>query len=348
MSGDESLGLAQILLGLLLFTVGIPALIIEIRVEEPLRRLLHQRTRQGPIVRLGVITLSAVGALILLTGVEVNPIAHMLLKVLVILLIALFVQAWLYIYRNVRINLVIDGLVQALLAKRDFRDPDLEDLITFGEHLRGSEKDHVIRAIGALSADIQQARDYYDGTQLEHLLRGLQRVVERGGTPAHHRSALAVVTKVWGQLVQQNLVDDHDADVLREVVRTLGSVAVSPQMGSMPLRWMSSIPYVLDVPYSIGATAVRAGAYTIAVDALSRLSWTAEAAKSLPPELIALIAHFQGAGPSAGRTARDFLDRLKYSAHDVRVAAETAAEEFRVKADYATADAIGAFLESYR
>src|ERR1700704_4334444 len=97
MPSDESLVLAQILLGLLLFTVGIPALIIEARVEEPLRRLLPKNFRPGPIIRLGVLTLFLVAVLIMLAGVNVGIVAETLLKVVVILLIAQFVWAWHYI-----------------------------------------------------------------------------------------------------------------------------------------------------------------------------------------------------------------------------------------------------------
>jgi hypothetical protein len=156
-----------------------------------------------------------------------------------------------------------------------------------------------------------------------------------------------VVSKCWQPLVQKNLVDDSDARVLREVAWVLGSLAVSPLMGSMPQRWMSAIPYVVDVPYHIGVTAVAAKQYTIAIEALSRLSWTAEAQKSLPSQLIALVAHFHAAGPSAGRTAREFLDKLHRTPDAIRSAAENASAEFTRNCDYSTADAIGIFLGTY-
>jgi hypothetical protein len=338
--------LAQILITLLLFTVGIPALIIE-GVEAPLRRLLQKRIRPIPIIRLGVLTLIVVALLITFAGVNISLVVETLLKIVVILLIAQFVWAWGYIYRNVAIDSVINRLVEDIKMDGKINDDELEVLNAFGENLKGGEKDHVINVIGDLCGQVQQLPGY-DGTQLKELLRGMQRVVVSNGTMTHHQSAHRVITKCWKLLVQKNLVEDADATLLKEVAGVLGSLAVSSLLGSMPQRWMSSIPYVLDVPYEVGVTAIRAQQYPIAIEALARISWTAEAQHTLPPQMIALVAHFDGAGPSAGRTAREFLDKLGHSPDAIRAAAVSAASWFAGEGDYATADAIGTFLEAYR
>lgn len=347
MPSDESLVLAQILLGLLLFTVGIPALIVEVRVEEPLRRLLHKRIRLKPIIRLGIFTLLVVAVLILLSGVDLGAFIEILLKIVVIFVVGQFARVWVYIYKNVSVDRVIDRLVRDITAKRKINDPELDELIRFGEHLKGGEKDRVIRVIGDLCGRVQNSSDY-NGTQLKELLRGLQRVVVVNGMLAHHQSAYVVVEKCWQLLVPKKLVDDWDGRVLREVAGVLGSLAVSPLLGSMPQRWMSAIPYVVDVPYQVGMAAIVATEYRIAIEALSRISGTAEAKNTLPPQLIALVARFHAAGPSAGRTAREFLDKLDRTPAAIREATESASVEFTRNCDYATADAIGTFLETYQ
>src|SRR2546423_1620877 len=105
MPHDEALGLAQVLLGLLLFTVGIPALLIEIRAGESLRRLLHKRIRPTPMLVLGIATLTLVVALIVASGQDLGSGVEKLLRSLSAAVIALFAVVWFYIYMNVRIGL---------------------------------------------------------------------------------------------------------------------------------------------------------------------------------------------------------------------------------------------------
>lgn len=350
MPPDEALGLAQILLGLLLFTVGIPALIIEVRVEEPLRRVLHKRIRPGPMIALGACSLSADIVLILVSSAPVPVLVQTLLKGVAGILICLFAWSWVYIYKNVRIELVIRNVVSDLHRqiheKGSAADPDLADLLLFGEHLAGGEKNTVIKEVERLCQAIQNV-PRYSGTQLEELVRGLQRIVSRNGTLEHHRSAHTVVRKCWNVLVQRGLTGDQDARVLKEVAAVLGALAVSQHMEATALRWMSTIPGVVDVPHRIGAAAVHVGHFPVAIEALDRLSRIAAAQRALPKEFIALAAHFTAAGPSAARTAQEFTARLGYSLEAIRAAAENAAAEFRETGDYTTADAIEAVLAQY-
>lgn len=346
---DEALGFAQILLGLLLFTLGIPALIIEFTVEESLRQVLHKRIRPGSMLVLMILTLAVVIAMIFLAGrdsirIEIETLA----KSLTAAMVMGFALVWIFIYRNVRISLVVDrirhNMNRSLQADGTFSEDDLDDLLTLGENLRGGEKNAVIRAIGELCGDVQ-LRPGYRGMELEDLIRGLQRVVEANGSDEHHRTALRIITDRWREL-DQRYRHDRDSTVLIDAACTLGERAVGERSESVALRWLSAIPGVVNVPYRVGTAAVQRKRYSIAIDALSRLASVADRQSRLPRELIALVAYFFDVGPSAARAARDFIEGLRYSGNDIRMAGENAAGEFREIGDFAAADAIGRYLES--
>lgn len=346
MSHDEALGFAQILLILL----GIPALIIEVSTEAHVRYVFYKRFHRWPIV-LTVITLLVVIGLILLSGTgnpgdPVETLARYLTTVIVVGFAAFWIRM---MSLNVRTMLVKDISAEMHASLRrtgTITNADLEDLVTLGEHLAGEEKEAVISAVGKLSARVQE-RDRYDGTELEGLIRGLQQTVENGSGDEHHRAALKIVGDRWRTLVQREFRKEHDAAVLVAAACAMGEVAVARCSEAVVLRWLSTIPNVVELPYLVGAAAVRAGQFRIAIDALSRLAVIADAEKRLPRELIALVAYFSDKGPSAGSAARAFIEHLGYFAMEVRVAAGDAAEEFKSIADYAAADAIGRFLERY-
>jgi len=214
---DETLGLAQILLALLLFTVGIPALIIEIRVDESLRRLLHKRMHPVPLLVLGSVTLSIVLALFLVTGQAVSLSTERLLRLLSAGVIVLFAAVWYYIYNNLRISAVVREVVDHMKARLNhdgtISSPDLSDLLTAGENLEGHEKTEILVAVGEL-IQLAQHRHEYSGTRLEALIRGLPRIVERNGSIEHHNAAMRVVTQSWTELVTKKLKNEKDADFI--------------------------------------------------------------------------------------------------------------------------------------
>lgn len=354
MARDEALGLAQILLGLLLFTVGIlPTVMVQLNIEGPVKRIFHRRIRTIPMLGVGVLALGLVLAIIVIpseSAVFKAAFMRHAIRGLTSATIVIFVLMWYHIYSHVTIRFVVTditrNITRSLRVHSRISDTDIDDLLNLGESLRGTEKDAVIETIGSICKRVQQRSDY-SGTQLGDLLRGLQSVVIRNGTMDHHRKALPVIGKVWQSLVQRGFTADQDAKVLREVAASLGREAVSQRFGSTALRWMSSIPHVVDVPYQIGIVAIQAGQFSAAIEALSRLSWIAEAEGAVPKELIGMYAHFHASGRSASRTVHDFIDRLGLSAAEVRAAAGVAAADFEDGGDYPTADAIGSFLDGY-
>jgi hypothetical protein len=76
MSHEEALGIAQILLTLLVFALGIPALVIEATAEERIRYLLHKRAPHLPMMLLMVLALAAVGGLVWFSGLTDSPVTH--------------------------------------------------------------------------------------------------------------------------------------------------------------------------------------------------------------------------------------------------------------------------------
>lgn len=355
MPRDEALPLAQILVGLLLFTMGVPAVIVETRVDESLRRILHKRIRPVPMLVLGIFTMALIVILIALSGENVEPTTESLIRSLSAADITLFAGVWFYIYMNVRISLVIGNVVRDMKKKLKregvISNPDLADLLTLGENLRGSEKNEVIRAVGQLIHAVQNRKEY-NGSRLKALVRGLPRIVEMNGTIEHHNSARRVIEGSWQTILKLDLFKDNDADFIKNAACELGSLAVTRQLESVALRWISTFPWdldvplVIEVPYRIGAAAIGQGQGSVAVAALSRMKLIAGVREQLPKELIALVAHFHAAGPAAAQTARHFIDKLKRSPEEVRMAAGKAAHDFREDGDYATADAIESFRQS--
>lgn len=352
MSHEEALGLAQILLGLLLFTLGIPVLIIEISAQgNDVRHLLHKRFRGWPR-QLTFLTLLVVGYLIIRSGHGDGGLEEWIAKALIVLIVLGFVAVWIrMITMNMRTSLVGDISKQMEIALDETgspKDADLEDLVVLGEHLSGEEKTAVLTAIGTL-CQAAQSRSDYEGTELEGLVRGLLRVIEKNGTDQHHGGAIQIITDCWRGLIlkdsygniQRDFRDDHDGDVILETACSLAEAAVASRSESVGLRWLSTIPDVVELPYRIGIAAIPRYRFRIVIAAFNSLALLAETGKPLPRELIALIAHCEDAGPSAKGMARGFLERLGYFAMEVGESARNAAEDFRSDADYVTADAIG-------
>src|SRR3954468_15905660 len=201
MARDEVLGLAQILLGLLLFTVGIlPTLLVHLNVEEPIQRIFLKRIRTRSMFAMGLYALALVVVMVVIPGGKVIVSAlwtQSVVRGLAAVCIIVFVWMWYHIYKHVTVQFVVTNIAESITRSVKYRgvlrDSDVDDMLRLGEILRGVEKDDVIVAIARIACCIQD-RPGYNGTQLQELLRGLQRVVVRNGTMSHHQSAHSVVS----------------------------------------------------------------------------------------------------------------------------------------------------------
>lgn len=364
MSHEEALGLAQILLALLVFALGIPALVLEATAEERVRHLVHRRVPQVPMMALMAVTLAIVGGLIWYSGARPDQLfwfesysLEKTAKALTICLLIVFSLFWLFMLkvdiRSLIVWFLSVGLWMQFVFRGTFRVADVEDLIVMGESApSGYEKNSVLSLMSRVVRRVVNAVDGYDGTILSPLFAGLVQVVtftHRPGTAQNYVRTTEIVGESWESLRKRRFLKKPDGVALIEAASKLGEAAVKAGHETAALAFMNTI---MDekVLFRIGLAALRDQRYRIAVSALTKLEVAADESNKLTKELIGLAAYFCATGEHAASVGRSFSHRLdaQYTPEQVAEAGRRAAGEFCEIAEYAIADTIVAQLDALR
>jgi|GEM_PF-5266810 len=343
MATGDALGFAQILLVLVALTLSLPFLTVS---EEPIRDIFNRRIRRSPILLLLGFTLAIVAGLLLVAGVTTIDATGTARRVAAVL-VGVFACLWVdLVGKDVRTRLV-NYLVRRIRRPKPDRvyvnEQELNDLVTLGASVGEAEQAKILRAVGGLCERIVGSGDY-TGRELAQVIHGLRHMLARRSRVTSEDNlvrALSMIGSLWGRLCALGLDAEWDAGMLAEAVLSIGLSAVRDGLDGVALRCMVTIPTV-ELPFRIGFAALQEQRFELAISALSRLEVTAEAQRSLSPELLALMAQFFAAGASAAEYASAVAERLRIIDGDIQAAATRAARRFASVGDFASADTVRA------
>lgn len=363
MSHGDAIGFAQIILTLLIFALGVPALTLA-SIEDRLRHLLYKYPQNRALTWHMALMLLLVLAILASLQYTVEPagghgtplpslsdswlldedLMFEATRALLVLLIAGYGFLWLRAMKvDTRSRLVHDIVKRSakMIRRRGYVPQDsLDDLVVIGECAEaGHGKEIVLRGLSDLCVAIQD-NPRYGGADLEPFSHGLLKVMgnsTRPGNDDNYVTAIAIVRRCWTRLQRSDLMHHADRKLVTEVATRLGELAVvncSPMIASACLDAVDGEP---SVAFGIGLAALKAGRAQVALAALSKLETQAE--KDVPALglLLALMAHFED-GESRGRVADSFRNRLGYTVAQLAEMRLDAAEVFFHRSDFITAD----------
>jgi hypothetical protein len=318
----------HILIILLVFAFGIPALISQLIIPEEIRRIIHRhRLMRGWFIStivslLGLFILFFIWFVHPCSGDPVSQIKSLLGGAFVTIALILTVLLWWNVLRRFIREKVINDLEKNL--KERFRKNGvlpvdcLIDLIYLGERGEpGYEKGLVLNALDGLAKNVQSSNRYV-GYELEHILRNIDRILlnkEKFGSEENFQSAVCKLGDMLHRGQRANLPSDLDANL---ALRSLGRLGVA----TVELRYETTAQMILqatdskdEVLFEIGLSAINSKRFLITTAALNKLEALTLIELPITSErtnnLLGLIAHFWGAGESARRRAEIFLSSNK-------------------------------------
>ena len=314
----------HVLIILLVFAFGIPALIFQLIVPEEVRRIIHRhRSMRGWFITtivslLGLFILFFIWFVHPCYGDPVSQIKSLLGGAFVTTALVLTILLWWNVLRRFIREKVISDLEENL--KERFRKNGvlpvdcLIDLIYLGERGEsGYEKGLVLNALDRLAKNVQSS-NRYRGYELEHILRNIDRILlnkEKFGSEENFQSAVCKLGDMSYRGQRANLPSDLDANL---ALRSLGRLGVA----TVELRYETTAQMILqttdskdEVLFQIGISAINGKRFLIATAALNKLEALTGRVLPITPErsvnLLGLIAHFWVAGESTRRRAESFL-----------------------------------------
>ena len=229
--------------------------------------------------------------------------------------------AGLWLNRQFKRRLVVRRLARRLarsFRKRGhFDERILNDLSYLGEHGRaGDEKKLVLDEIDSLARDVQgnkwSLRQQYNGSELEELIRNIQRMLDnelKPGNDDNYRHAVEVLARVWRRL-QSRTALPADATSTHETLKHLGLLAVRAKTEQTALAYLEEAAACdSDIVFEMGLSAFGDGKYFLGVAALTKLegmasdttlrNHTRDTAADIVSNMLGLVAHFAGEGSAA-------------------------------------------------
>ena len=238
---------------------------------------------------------------------------------------------------------------RGLLGRRHARDEDLENLIALGASgMAGHEKSVSLTWIDKV-AKRTIAAPSYSGADLSVIIHGVEEIVtdtERRGSDANFLEGIEVLRSCWITLRTRGLMKSSDAGALIETLCVLGEAALPSCTDIVALACMDVAPDHGQIPFRIGAAALRHSRDRVAIAALSRLGALA-VNDSFQRELIGLLALFSSSGSSAAAVARTIvIERHAWSVDEVRRAATNAATQFVEIGEFKMGDQVTAYAST--
>jgi hypothetical protein len=340
----------QILFGMLVFAIGLPALITQLIVQEDIRQIV-QRWHSWFCVLICIPILVALLLFVWMlhptadgaSGPPAPPaaatpaneagrteqpaydlgsnFAALILTVVPFFSLALFLFLHLY-RREAIVRFLRKKLLRSLAAKGRFHPRSLKDLLYLGEKgAAGREKDLVLDAIKDLVAAAGKAEKYM-GNQLDELLHGLPVILanqERPGDDGNFGKAAHILQQLKEEKFPKgDHLSTRDQRTADNVTISLGKEAVGLRLANAPFTFVQfAEPGEQDMVFEIGLSALRLHRFDLAVAALRQLEAMAAMKGSLSASedettgyLLGLLAHFAMHGFSTCRHAEQGMAEI--------------------------------------
>lgn len=271
-----------------------------------------------------------------------------------LLLIVLLGVAWFSMVGSDPLAVVADQVRDSLLAswksKRILTERDVSDLIALGERGdAGHEKDVILHKIAEVAFTVGTG-SRYDGSELEPLLRGVERIVtSRHGDVSRDNVLFAadILSRCRFNLEQRKMCDVPDFSALIGSLCTIGEFAAATAglPNSVVLACIEAAPEALVVPFRIGRSALENNRFGVTLPVLNHLQASTDD-EGPSTELLGFSALMCRKGETATETVSRLNDH--WSPSVIRRAAERAVREYQLRGDFLAADSVRAFEQGMK
>lgn len=313
----------QILFGLLVFSIGLPAVITQLIVREDIRQITQ---KEHNYVWWGVWVAICLASLLFVwlfhpTGNK--PDQRSLYASLVISLVAVSILLLMRLLKGYERETIIRRLRKKLIhswqTKRTLKAPLLTNLVYLGaKGHAGREKDLVLEVLKDLLDEVRFSPDY-KGDQMEQLMDGLPTILsdkEKSGNDENFNRVAFFLQEVRDGIPDDLSYSTRDRLTAKNKITYLGIESVTLGLGTAPFNFLQLAEIGNEeMVFEIGLNALKSGRFKLAVAALDKLESLAADQESfctnrVTAYLLGLIAHFAFHSPSACRQAEMALKRI--------------------------------------
>lgn len=365
-----SIAYLQILVVLLIFALSIPSIIFQLTLPEEIRRIINRHMKRYFLVPfisvmavILIFSLSFIWFLHPCTG-DIPPLKHWAGSIIISLSLIFFMILWWRYLQKLSKEKIVAYLEKKLWKKFEkngrLNDEMMMDMLTLGERSEaGHEKEIVLETMSRLINKTQDSARY-SGSELEDMLRNVNKIVAGKDKPGNEKNFLTFVRILEG-IAEKNSgrknLRSSDELVVYWDLKELGKKSVELKFSQVVKQIVGISPPIPDVLFEIGESAFNSGDYFSALAALSKLETMAlntakkeqentkneeeDARKkhqNVQYQLFGLMAHFWGKGGSARRRVESFLQAYGNEFPDIDQILGQAVEAHYNDARYDTAD----------
>lgn len=351
----------EVLVILLVFVLGVPALIIQIGVKEQLRTVVHDNWMRlfWPICALGLGLVIACGVFLWwlhpagqCAWPREGDLASLVMTSTVAVVWGLFCYMSRNSYLTKRLLIILTGRVihTDVCGRPSLDDHALNTLIYVGEVGEpGGEGYSVLNKLSNITRTVCTSGEYVDGT-LEHLLRRYDVIVTNETHPGNDSEYLLAVgiARLVLERHRVNSMYPRDARVAMDALERLGVTAVRRDRQAALVQILSLVRESPSPLFKIGRAALDSGENEGAVEALGCLEALAERMTSITiggvaEHLLGLAAHFWSKGGAARQHATAFVEgHAANFAPSLGACFAAASAYYNLISDFATVDRLTA------
>jgi hypothetical protein len=322
----------QILIGLFVFALGIPAFIFQLVVSEDIRHVTERRMNtiwwKLAIVLLGIASVSFVWLLHPYSSRGVSEWKKWIASAIVTVVPVAVALIGLFLLGKYKREKVISGLKAILIkqyqTKGLLEGGSLEDIIYLGKHGKaGYEKELVLKAYAMIAKKVQSSSTY-KGRELQELINSLPGILgnrEMPGNDENYYVVAELLKSIRDGCSNSSLLPHPDAHFVNFTLTELGLEAIQSKSERTALKLLNvGASCNSGIVLRMGICAFGSERFLIAANALNLLETEVESEAStrhgdtLKPSdatsrLLGLIAHFAASDGAARRRAQTFFRR---------------------------------------
>ncbi len=326
-----------VLVTLLVFALGFPALVLRLTTPEDVRHCIsHRGTMAQWIFLTSVLVLLSAGFVWLLHPSSDTPLAdwqevagNAAVTIVLVLTVIFWWSQMREHSRETVLQLLCRRCARNVRRRGILPERTLADIVYLGEQGEpGHEKKQVLEALDGLAASVQN-RKQYTGYELEGLIQGIETTTLGGagvGVLDNFLRAAGVIEHILLRLQRPELSAAPDTAIALWTLERLGvaSLQLGSERAALAVLWVvasaaerqdGAFQFATERLFGIGRAAlVDARCFLVAVAALSKLEASAERRTLLKGEvaadLLGLLAEFWANDGTARRHARSVLERV--------------------------------------
>lgn len=356
----------QVLVVLLIFALGLPALLFQISVPEEVKYTLYRWKKSHVVALIIYVTVVLICALCFIwflhpcsndqDSVNKNFISAMILSLVLFMTLIYWV---LYIIKGVKkltIKILITGLKKGYNKNGILSEDQIDLLVILGEKSEsGFDKQIILASIYNLINHLLQTK-LYKGSNFEILLLEIDKICtcsEKRGNETNYFQLIIIIELILDYFNKNDLLLTSDSDLAYEALSKLGISALVNNYDSVVFK-------ILDISYSnseillrIGLSAIYNWKYVIAVKALNKLEALNTKTNKIKPtedsaNLFGLLSYFWKDDTSKRIRAMKFFESDIEFEPSLERCLDYAFDYHFAMANYDTADMIKAMHEDLK